>query len=110
MEQESTVPKYPPAPFQLNQIPPLRSSCSAVGRAWPTEASVSIGAQCSAITTAAAGLICCAQLSKKTSPRSYCRGDPTDCIRSLHGTRGCLEGGQGSEWGCLGCCLLGTAL
>lgn len=43
---------------------------------------------------------------KKNNPHSYCQGDPTDCIRSLHGTRGCLEGGQGS----VGCCLLGTAL
>lgn len=47
---------------------------------------------------------------KKTNPHSYCRGDPADCIRSLHGTRGCLEGRQGSMGGCLGCCLLGTAL
>lgn len=42
MQQESTVPKYPPAPFRMNQIPPLRSSCSAMGRAWPTEGSVSM--------------------------------------------------------------------
>lgn len=41
MRQEPTMPDCPPAPFRMNQIPPLRSSCWAVGRAWPTDAGVS---------------------------------------------------------------------
>lgn len=40
MEQESTLCKYPPAPFQMDNFPPLKL-LQAVGRAWPAEANVS---------------------------------------------------------------------
>lgn len=43
----------------------------------------------------------CAAL-KKPKPPSYCQGDRTNCIQSLHGTWGCLEGRQG--WGGGGWC------
>lgn len=62
MEQESTAPKYPLAPFQMNQILPPLKLLLGRGQSLAHRSQCQQGAQCPAIITGAAGLICCAQL------------------------------------------------
>lgn len=60
MEQKSTVPEYPPAPFQMNRIPPPPKLLRGRGQSLAHRSQRQHGAQCPAIITGAAGLICCA--------------------------------------------------
>lgn len=103
MEQESTVCKYPPAPFEMEQLPPSKALAGLWAELGPKKP-MSAGCTMPDNDNRALefNLLCTA--SKNPNPHSYCQGDPTDCITSLLGTQGCLQGLGQSAWGCPGLC------